>query len=149
MQIACRDGFFPGRQYAYRKGGIYISAIGYIQARAYASAAQLPLRDVAVTITDEDGMAIAMRLTDRNGVISPVQIPVPDRFESQEPDAEERPYSLVNLAAHHKGYEMIEAKHLQVFAGTVTYQELEMIPISERSVAEEDTIFYNTPSQDL
>lgn len=126
-----------------------MSDIGYLQARAYASSAQLPLRDVAVSITDEDGNAIAMRLTDRSGVISPVQIPVPDRFESQEPDAEETPYSLVNLMAYRKGYDTIEAKHLQVFAGTVTYQELEMIPMSEHSATNEDTIFYDTPSQDL
>ena len=36
-------------------------ATGYIQVNAYASYARLPLRDVAITITANDGTAIAMR----------------------------------------------------------------------------------------
>ena len=44
-------------------------ATGYIQVNAYASYARLPLRDVAITITANDGTAIAMRLTNRSGQI--------------------------------------------------------------------------------
>ena len=50
-----------------------MSATGYIQVYAYESYAQLPLKDVAVTITSEDGTAIAMRLTNRSGQIVPVE----------------------------------------------------------------------------
>ena len=60
-----------------------MSATGYIQVNAYESFARLPLKDVAVTITSEDGTAIALRLTDRSGKITPVEIPVPDLAESQ------------------------------------------------------------------
>ena len=42
-------------------------SIGYIQVRAYTSNAQYPLKDVAITVTSQDGTAIAMRLTDRSG----------------------------------------------------------------------------------
>lgn len=75
---------------------------GYIQVRAYTSTAQFPLRDVAITITATDGTAIAMRLTDRNGRIQPIAIPVPDLAESQAPDPSERPFALVNLYARKK-----------------------------------------------
>ena len=51
---------------------------GYIQLRAYTSTAHFPLKDVAITVTATDGTAIAMRLTDRNGLITPIEIPVPD-----------------------------------------------------------------------
>ena len=59
---------------------------GYIQVRAYTSTAQFPLKDVAITVTAVDGTALAMRLTDRNGLVDPIAIPVPDKAESQAPD---------------------------------------------------------------
>ena len=72
-------------------------ATGYIKVRAYTSVAQYPLKDVAITITAADGTAIAMSLTDRNGLIRPIPIPVPDKSESQTPDPPEQPYATVNL----------------------------------------------------
>lgn len=124
-------------------------ATGYIQVRAYESYAQLPLMDVAVTITAEDGTAISMRLTDRNGRILPVEIPVPDLSDSQSPDPAERPYAIVNLYAHLRGYEQVGAENLQVFAGTVTIQDLMMIPLSEFPDRWDQTIVFNTPPQNL
>ena len=50
-------------------------ATGYIQVRAYTSTAQYPLADVAISVTSADGTAIAMRLTNRNGMIIPIEIP--------------------------------------------------------------------------
>ena len=49
-----------------------MSAIGYIQVHAYTSRARIPLQDVAITVTAEDGTAIALRLTDRSGMNSTV-----------------------------------------------------------------------------
>ena len=126
-----------------------MSATGYIQVNAYESFARLPLKDVAVTVTSEDGTAIALRLTDRNGRITPVEIPVPDLADSQFPDPPERPYAVVNLYAHLRGYETVEAENLQVFAGTVTDQDLMMIPLSELPDRWDQTVIYSTPPQNL
>ncbi len=126
-----------------------MSATGYIQVRAFESFAQLPLEDVAITITATDGTAIAMRLTNRNGRIDPVEIPVPDLSESQTPDPPERPYATVNLYAHLRGYEQVEAENLQVFPGIVTVQDLQMIPLSELPVAWNQTAVFDTPPQNL
>lgn len=126
-----------------------MSATGYIQVNAYESFARLPLKDVAIAITSEDGTAIAMRLTDRNGQITPVEIPVPDRSESQTPDPLQRPYAVVNLYAHLKGYEQVEAENLQVFAGTVTDQDLMLVPLSELPNQWDQSVIYNTPPQNL
>ena len=72
---------------------------GFIQIRAYTSTAQFPLDNVAITVTAPDGTAIAMRLTDRNGLITSIEIPVPDLEESLQPDPGERPFATVNLYA--------------------------------------------------
>lgn len=122
---------------------------GYIQVHTYTSYAQLPLENVAITVTSTDGTAIAMRITDRNGQITPIEIPVPDIAESQSPDPGEKPYTNVNLYAHRKGYEQIEAENLQVFANTVTDQDLMMVPLSELPKSWDQTIIFNTPPQNL
>ena len=124
-------------------------ATGFIQLRAYTSTAQFPLKDVAVTVTATDGTAIAMRLTDRNGLITPIEIPVPDREESLQPDPPEQPFAAVNLYARKQGYEQVESENLQVFAGTTTYQDLEMIPLSELPGAWDQAVIYSTPPQNL
>ena len=128
---------------------IPISSTGYIQVHAYTSYAQLPLENVAITVTTPDGTAIAMRLTDRSGRIAPIAVPVPDKAESQSPDPPEQPFTAVNLYAHLRGYEKIEAENLQLFAGTVTLQNLEMIPLSELPGSWNQTAIFDTPPQNL
>ncbi len=124
-------------------------ANGFLQLRAYTSMAQFPLQDVAITVTTPDGTAIAMRLTDRNGLITPIEIPVPDRSESLQPDPPERPYTAVNLYARKRGYEQVESENLQIFADTTTYQNLEMIPLAELPQSWDQTVIFDTPPQNL
>lgn len=124
-------------------------ATGYIQVRAYTSTAQFPLKDVAITVTASDGTAIAMRLTNRNGQINPIEVPVPDKSESQEPEPGGKPFTSVNLYARLKGYEQVESENLQVFADTTTIQNLEMIPLSELPNQWDQTAIINTPPQNL
>lgn len=126
-----------------------MSATGYIQVRAYTSIAQYPLQDVAITVTATDGTAIAMRLTDRNGLIRPIPIPVPNKAESQSPNPPEQPFTVVNLYAHLRGYERIESENLQVFADTTTLQNLEMVPLSELPASWDQTVIFDTPPQNL
>ena len=104
---------------------------------------------MAITISMPDGTAIAMRTTDRNGLITPIEIPVPDRALSLSPETGERPYTAVNLYARKRGYEQIEVEDLQVFAGTVTDQNLEMIPLSELPGAWDQIEIFPTPPQNL
>ena len=126
-----------------------MSAKGYITAHAYTSFALLPLQNVAITVTAPDGTAIAMRISDRNGLIVPIEVPVPDKSASQSPDTGEVPFTAVNLYARLKGYEQIEIENLQVFADTTTNQNLEMIPLSELPGRWDQTEIFDTPRQNL
>lgn len=128
---------------------IVLSSTGYIQVHAYTSNAQIPLKDVAITVTATDGTAIAMRLTNRSGKIEPIEIPVPDIDAGQTPDTGVIPFTRVNLYARLKGYEQIENEDLQVFPGTTTDQNLEMIPISELPDQWDRREIFITPSQNL
>lgn len=131
------------------KGAIPLPEVGYINVLTYTSAAQIPLENVAIAVTLPDGTAIALRLTDRNGTINPIEIPVPERSSSQSPNPGIAPFTSVNIYGRLEGYEQIENENLQVFANTVTRLNLEMIPLSEFPASWDKTIIYQTPPQNL
>lgn len=132
------------------KGGIRLSATGYIQVHAYTSNAQIPLKDVSVAITNPDGEGIALRLTNRSGTLDePVAITVPDFSASQSPNTGIIPFAVVDLYARLEDYEEITVENLQIFANTVTVQNLEMIPISEFPEKWNQAEIFNTPAQNL
>lgn len=122
---------------------------GYIQVHAYTGLGRLPLEDVSIAVTAQDGTAIAMRLTDRNGKIPLIEVPVPDLPLSQSPDPGQLPFTPVNLYARKQGFEKIENENLQVFADTVTDQNLEMIPLSELPDRWDKSEIFPTPPQNL
>ena len=132
------------------KGGIFLSAKGYIQVHAYTSYAQIPLQDVAVSVTDNSDAAIALRLTNRSGFLDDViEIDVPDMTLSQSPNTGVIPFATVNIYARLKDYEAIEIENLQVFPNTTTLQNLEMIPLSELPKTWNKLEIFNTPPQNL
>lgn len=115
----------------------------------YASVAQIPLENVAVTVTADDGTAIAMRLTNRNGSIDPIAIPVPEISAGQTPNTGIIPFTSVNLYARLEGFEQVENENLQVFPNTVTRLNLELIPLSELPSAWDKVTVFDTPKQNL
>ena len=126
-----------------------MTSTGYVQVRAYTSYAQLPLQNVAVMITDNEGNAIAMRLTDRSGKIDPVPIEVPNISAGQTPDSGIIPYTNINISARLEDYEQIESQNVQVFPSVLTTQNLEMIPLSELPEAWTRLEQFNSPPQNL
>ena len=132
------------------KGAIKLSSIGYIQVHAYTSYAQIPIKDVAVAVTDVSGTGIALRLTNRSGMLDvPITIPVPDQSASLSPNTGVIPFSVVNLYAKAPDYEEIEIENMQIFANTVTLQNLEMIPLAEFPEKWNKIEVYDTPPQNL
>ena len=127
-----------------------MSSVGYLQVHTYTSNAQIPLENVAISITDADGSAIALRLTNRSGQLDvPIPITVPELSASQTPNTGIIPYTTVNLYAKLTDYEEIEANNVQIFADTVTSQNLEMIPLSELPEYWNQVEIFNTPKQNL
>ena len=127
---------------------MHLPAVGYIQVHAFTSNAQIPLKDVAVMITDHLNKAIAFRITDRSGRIEPVTIEVPEKVLSQAPD-QGQPFTSVNIYARLEGFEQIEARNVQVFPQTITDQNFEMIPLAELPESYKEIAVFDTPPQNL
>ena len=118
--------------------------------RAYASNAQIPLKDVAVAITDSGGSAIALRLTNRSGIFdTPIAIQTTMAQESQTPDNNTIPFTTVNLYARLTGYEEIFIENIQIFDSVITEQNLEMIPLSEFPESFNRSERFDTSKQNL
>ena len=123
---------------------------GYLQVHAYASNAQIPLKDVAITITDQQNSPIAFRLTNRSGMLdSPLVISVPDISASQSPGSNIRPYGIINLYARKEDYEQIEINNIQLFSEIITNQNIEMIPLGEFPESWNQSEFFDTFPQSL
>ena len=132
------------------KGGINISSIGYIQVHAYTSYAKIPIQYAAIVVTDTSGSAIAMRLTNRNGMLDkPIALDVPDRSASEAPNTGLIPFGVVNLYARAENFEEIHIERLQVFPDTITNQDLELIPLSELPGNWNQAEIFDTPPQNL
>lgn len=123
-------------------------AIGYIQAKAYTSRAKLPLEDAAVSVIDENGRLLGLRTTNSSGLTTPIRLEVPDRAASQSP-GDGKPFVTVNLYARAENYEQVLVRGVQVFADTVTTQELQFVPLSELPGSWKQVEVFDTPPQNL
>lgn len=91
-----------------------------------------------------------MRLTNRSGQFDePITIEVPDRSASLSPNTGIIPFTSVNLYARKDDFEEIFVKNLQVFADTVTSQDLELIPLSEFPESYNKSESFTVPPQNL
>lgn len=126
-----------------------MSAIGYLQVNAYTSRARIPLEDVAVTVVADDGRLLGLRLTDESGMTTPITLEVPDLSNSQTPGTGQPAFASVNLYARAEDYQQILVRGVQVFADTVTMQELAMVPLSELPMQWNKAEEFDTPPQNL
>ena len=90
-----------------------------------------------------------MGLTDKSGKFGPIELSVPDKSESLTPDPHQRPFTTVNIYARVSNFEQIEVNDVQVFAGIITTQNLEMIPLAELPNQWSKKEEFNTPPQNL
>ena len=125
-------------------------SIGYLQVRAFASSARIPVANVAVSVQTSLGTLLAARLTNRSGMLdTPIPIEVPNRSAGLAPDTGVVPFTQVNLFARKEAYEQIGSENVQIFPGVITTQNLPMIPLAEFPDAYDKSEIFNTPPQNL
>lgn len=113
------------------------TGMGYLRVRASGAAGALPVEGAVVMITadnddGEGGSVIASLRTDQSGVTPTVEIPAPPRSLSLRPGSAQRPYSKVNIAVSADGYYPVENVGVPVFDGSLSQQNVNMIPREER-----------------
>ena len=127
-----------------------MAAQGAITVRVYAGNEALPISDAGVHITQRSGdteILLAYRTTDKNGKTVPVTVETPEASASESPGTQEA-FTTVNIRIRHPLYHRVYIHNVQVFPDTITRQEVQMIPSSERLADGQMTEqIYITPQQ--
>lgn len=110
---------------------------GTLITRVYTSRAQLPVQGATVAVTQKSSNGrhhlLAVRISDSSGKTTPIPIRSPGPGEGQSPGGQ-TPFALVDLWAAAPGYEVLTVEDIQVFPGTETIQNLELIPLPEMAI---------------
>lgn len=129
-----------------------MAATGTILTRVFTSQAQIPVAGATVAFTQRGPEGhhtlLALRVTDANGRTAPVQVDTPDASASESPGTV-TPFAVCDIWAESPGYELLVAENVQIFAGTQTLQELELIPLPEQSLTLLPETPVNVPPQNL
>lgn len=129
-----------------------MAATGTILTRVFTSQAQIPVAGATVAFTQRGPEGhhtlLALRVTDANGRIAPVQVDTPDASASESPGTV-TPFAVCDIWAESPGYELLVVENVQIFAGTQTLQELELIPLPEQSLTLLPETPVNVPPQNL
>ncbi len=124
---------------------------GYLSVRVYSTAAQLPVQGALVTVTQPSTNGtrlLASRITDRSGNIERITIEAPNRSESLQSGIAS-PFTLVDISVDAPGYERILVENAQIFAGIISQQDMDLIPIEERPEAWNTTEVFQVSAQAL
>ena len=129
-----------------------MATTGTILTRVFTSQAQIPVAGATVAFTQRGTEGhhtlLALRVTDANGRIAPVQVDTPDASASESPGTV-TPFAVCDIWAESPGYELLVVENVQIFAGTQTLQELELIPLPEQSLTLLPETPVNVPPQNL
>lgn len=129
-----------------------MDTFGTILTRVYTSRAQIPVSGATVAFTQRGTEGhhnlLAVRVTDENGRTAPVQVSTPDAAASESPGTAD-PFAVCDIWAESPGYELLVVENVQVFPGTETLQELELIPLPEQMSALLPEHPVNIPPQNL
>lgn len=76
-------------------------------------------------------------------------VKVPAASESRDPNFQGKPFTTVTIRVQHPNYEQIQVDNAQVFAGVMTLQPLELIPLPTFPELYDRVEYFNVPPQNL
>lgn len=125
---------------------------GSLLVRTYIANMLIPIRDVRVTVTENNGNGeeiLAFRLTDENGKTEIVEIDTPDMELSLDQNNTIKPFTSVNIKVEKEGFVIFVIRNVQIFANRLSEQNIEMIPLPEKSEYDEFNNTYIVTPQNL
>ena len=104
---------------------------GFVTARVFTSRGQIPIEGASVVVeTADNSSVLGARITDKNGLASPVRIQTPPKDLSVSPGGDE-PFAMVSIRVSHPMYYTYYVQNVQVFSGQTSLQNAELVPIEE------------------
>ena len=128
-----------------------MTGTGFLTVRISTSDAELPIQDATVTVTQDTPGGVdllAVRITDRSGVVPNIAIATPALSESLSP-GDPTPYTVVDITVDHPGYDRALIENVQLFAGVQSQQNIALIPQGAAPEVFNMTDVVNITAQDL
>ena len=128
-----------------------MSGTGFLTVRISTSDAELPIQDATVTVTQDTPGGVnllAVRISDRSGVVPNIAIATPALNESLSPGGP-IPYAVVDVTVDHPGYDRALIENVQLFSGIQSQQDISLVPQGETPEAFNMTDVVNITAQDL
>lgn len=120
---------------------------GTLTFQIYTAQMALPIANASVTVTSTGTptpILIAHRTTDESGRTTPISFYTPDTAASTAPGGD-RGYAAVDVRLSHPGYYDTIVQNVQIFPGTESLQQMEMIPLIEYATDLSPRIYNVTP----
>ncbi len=122
--------------------------VGYVSVSVFTASGALPVPDAVITIynLDENGQEneISHNVTDANGQIPPITLPV--TYDINSPESNTFSYSTYNLRAQAINYYTVNIIDFRVFPDITTYLTIDMIPAPAGSNEGTDVTIVISPS---
>ncbi len=128
-----------------------MTGIGYLTVRISTSDAELPIQDATVTVTQNTSGGVkllAVRITDRSGVVPNIAIITPALDESLSPGGP-IPYAVVDVTVDRPGYDRALIENVQLFPGIQSQQDISLVPQSRTPEVFNMTDVVDITAQDL
>lgn len=109
-----------------------MNGIGLLTVRISTSDAELPIEDATVTVTQDTPGGVkllAVRISDRSGVVPNIAIVTPALNESLSPGGP-IPYTSVDITVDRPGYDRALIENVQLFPGIQSQQDVTLVPQS-------------------
>ena len=126
-------------------------AKGYIIARAYTSRGIIPIANANVSVTsvaDGGRVLLGFRVTDENGLTTPIELETPDVDLSLEPN-QEQGFAAYNIRIEHPDFYTYFVRDAQVFPNTTTVQNAELVPIEAQTSPQDAVEEFQVTPQNL
>ena len=120
-----------------------MSQKGNVKVVTYISQMSIPIENAKIyvyTIDEGKTTLIATRRTDKNGETDLIEIDTPDKSESLTPleNGSANPFASINIFVEADGFRSVLIHNAQVFSENTTVQNVEMIPLAEPAIREND-----------
>lgn len=122
---------------------------GFLTAQVVTSRGAIPIEGASVSVTTAGGgTLLGFRITNSSGITTPITLETPARELSQTP-SQGVPFASYDLRIDHPLFFTILVKNAQVFAGSTTVQNVELIPLQEHSQPGSRAETFTVPPQNL
>lgn len=122
---------------------------GFLTAQVVTSRGAIPIEGASVSVTTAGGgTLLGFRITNSAGNTAPITLDAPAHELSEAP-AQDLPFASYDLRIDHPLFFTLLVKNAQVFAGTTTVQNVELIPLQEHSQPGNRAETVTVPPQNL